>query len=144
MQHSHRNTATVAEIDQVRIATFSRNPDRPDGRFVRNRVAGRDVAKARQRLRTAAWRSDNDRRGRPSSDQIGRALLMAVVTSPDFADLVEGELTVVRMALNSMQENGFDLAEVQDVMRKIRRRHSISSDRESCDGNQPVVGKNSA
>jgi len=124
--------AVVAEIDEVRVSTFSRNPDRPSGRFVRARVdGGRDVAKARQRLRTAAWRRSNDERGRPSSDQIGRALLMAVVTSPDFGNLVDNELTVVRRALNAMQSNGFDLNEIQDVMRRIRRRHSNSVDRDA-------------
>lgn len=136
-------SAVVAEIDEVRVSTFSRNPDRPDARFVRNRVSGgRDVAKARQRLRTAAWRRSNDERGRPTADQIGRALLMAVVTSPDFADLIDRELTVVRRALNSMQSNGFDLNEIQDVMRRIRRRHSNSVDRDAEAGDvRPVLGQ---
>ena len=143
MSNSHRNTASVAEIDQVRIATFTRNPDRPSGQFVRNRVTGdsRDVARARQRLRTAAWRAENDRRARPTSDQIGRALLMAVVTSPDFASLIDNELTVVRRALNAMSENGFSISEVQDVMRKIRRRHVNPADRDACDGGNPGCGK---
>lgn len=146
MSNSHRNTASVAEIDQVRTTVFSRNPDRPSGHFVRPRVTGdnRDVARARQRLRTAAWRADNDRRGRPSADQIGRALLMAVVTSPDFAYLLDSELSVVRRALNAMQANGFDLLEMQDVMRKIRRRHASVVDRDACDGGNPSACKNSA
>jgi len=129
-------SAVVAEIDEIRVSTFSRNPDRPSGRFVRvAATGGRDVAKARQRLRTAAWRRSNDDRGRPTADQIGRALLMAVVTSPDFADLLDNELTVVRRALNAMRANGFDLAETQDVMRRIRRRHvnAVDHDAESGD-----------
>lgn len=146
MHHSHRNNVSVAEIDEVRTTVFSRNPDRPSGRFVRARVTGdnRDVARARQRLRTAAWRAENDKRARPTSDQIGRALLMAVVTSPDFASLIDNELTVVRRALNAMSENGFSISEVQDVMRKIRRRHASLVDRDACDGGNPNVCKNSA
>ncbi|MBN8974124.1 MAG: hypothetical protein J0H51_19200 [Rhizobiales bacterium] len=142
MQTRKHVASAVAEIDEVRSSIFGRNPDRPDGRFVRSPVGGgRDVAKARQRLRTAAWRRDNDAKGRPTSDQIGRALLMAVVTSPDFADLVEGELTVVRRALNSMQSNGFDLAQTQDVMRRLRRRHSNAVDRDAEAGDvRPSLG----
>lgn len=142
MRMSKQVASAVAEIDEVRHSMFSRNPDRPSGRFVRVAVTGgRDVAKARQRLRTAAWRRDNDARGRPTSDQIGRALLMAVVTSEDFGSLIDNELTVVRRALNDMQTNGFDLAEVQDVMRKIRRRHVDAVDHNVDDGDvRPAPG----
>lgn len=136
-------SAVVAEIDEIRVSTFGRNPDRPDGRFVRSRVSGsRDVAKARQRLRTAAWRRSNDERGRPTADQIGRALLMAVVTSEDFSDLIDNELTVVRRALNAMQDNGFDLSEAQDVMRRIRRRHVNAVDHDAESGDvRPASGQ---
>lgn len=142
MKTSKQVAAAVVEIDDVRTSTFSRNPDRPDARFIRSRVTGGcDVAKARQRLRTAAWRRDNDAKGRPTSDQIGRALLMAAVTSPDFADLMDNEVTVVRRALNAMQSNGFDLSEVQDVMRRIRRRHAVAVDHDVVDGTvRPASG----
>ena len=118
--------SSVDEIDEVRDVTFERLPDRPDGGFVRRR---RDVPpspaelKALQRLRTAAWRLDNDRRGRPTTDQIARALLVAIcASSRSFEQLVDAEVGFVRDAVDDMIARGFVRSEIEDVMRHIRRR----------------------
>jgi hypothetical protein len=123
-----RSPETVTEIDEV-ARQFARRPDRPDGRFVRLRRDDVAMERAKQRLRTAAWRDANDRRGRPTAEQIGKALLMAVCTSADFKRLLESDLSVVRVAIDDMVERGFVLTEVHDVMRRIRHRHVDPADR---------------
>ncbi len=117
---------SVSEIDQIKELTFERLPDRPDGAIIRVPRAklAKEEARALQRLRTAAWRQQNDRRRRPTSDQVARALLVAVCASPDFLALVDSEISVVRIAVDDLVERGFRLDEIQDVMRGIRRRVS--------------------
>ncbi|MCS3893308.1 hypothetical protein M2171_002441 [Bradyrhizobium japonicum USDA 38] len=71
-------SSTVDEINTM-AKTFERLPDRPDGRTVPRHRAPKDreKAKAAQRLRTRVWRQANDRKGRPTSDQVAAALLNA-------------------------------------------------------------------
>jgi hypothetical protein len=119
---------TVAEIDEV-AKTFERLPDRPDPKFyVRPR---KDVAKAKalNRLRNRVWRQSNDRRGRPTSAQLGAALLYAVCMHEDFASLIESDLSIVRSAVNDLCRRGCRIEEVEDMLRKIRRRRIPASDR---------------
>lgn len=110
---------TVKEIDEVRKNMFSRAPDRPGARV---RV-GPEEKKAKQRLWTAAWRKSNDDRRRPSSEQIGRALLMAVCTAPDYQLLLQSKFSVVGHALVQLEVRGFERSEIADVMSRIRARH---------------------
>jgi hypothetical protein len=123
-----RSATTVREIDEV-TSQFRRSPDRPDGRFVRLRLDGEVMKRAKQRLRTAAWRSENDRRGRPTAEQIGKALLMAVCTSPDFKRLLDADLSIVAVAVEDMVQRRFSRGEIHDVMRRIRHRHVDPADR---------------
>jgi hypothetical protein len=123
-----RRVSTVQEIDAV-TEQFQRLPDRPDGRFVRPRLDDIAKEKAKQRLRTAAWRNANDRRGRPTGEQIGKALLMAVCTSQDFKHLLDADLSIVGIAVEDMVERGFSRGEIHDVMRRIRHRQVDSADR---------------
>jgi hypothetical protein len=96
---------------------------------VRLRLVDDPTAKARQRLRTAAWRLDNDRRGRPTAEQIGKALLLALCTSRDFRRLLNSDLSVVGVAVEDMVQRGFARAEIHDVMKRIRCRHVDPMDR---------------
>jgi len=123
-----RSPEDVREVDEV-ARQFARRPDRPDGRFVRLRLDDVAMEKAKQRLRTAAWRDANDRKGRPTAEQIGKALLMAVVTSPSFKRLLDSDLSVVAVAVEDMVQRGFDRGQVHDVMRRIRHRHVDPADR---------------
>ena len=121
---------SVDQIDEV-TSTFQRLPDRPDGSFLRvpRGQLTPEASKALQRMRTAAWRQQNDRRGRPTSEQIARALLVAVCTSDNFTALIDNELSVVRIAVDDMVERGFALSEIQDTMRGVRRRLAKRQDR---------------
>ena len=123
-----RRLSTVQEIDAV-TEQLQRLPDRPDGRFVRPRLDDIAREKAKQRLRTAAWRNANDRRGRPTSEQIGKALLMAVCTSQDFKRLLDADLSIVGIAVEDMVERGFSRGEIHAVMHRIRHRQVDSADR---------------
>jgi hypothetical protein len=124
-----RRDVTVDEIDEVRRSHFMRAPDRPDTRFIRL-PADPKTAKARQRLRTAAWRKSNDERGRPTAEQIGSAMLVAVCQSSDFKKLLDSELSVVTLAVNDLISRGFRRKEIEDVMRRIRWRHVDPLDRQ--------------
>jgi hypothetical protein len=123
-----RSPETVQEVDEV-ARQFARRPDRPDCRFVRLRRDDVAMEKAKQRLRTAAWRDANDRKGRPTAEQIGKALLMAVCTSADFKRLLDADLSIVAVAVEDMVLRGFDRGQVHDVMRRIRHRHVDPADR---------------
>lgn len=113
---------TVREIDEV-AQQFRRAPDRPDGRILRPRLENQILKKAHQRLRTAAWRSKNDTIGRPSSEVLAKALLLAICTSPNFQNLLDDDLSIVRETCNTLVERGFALKEIHHVMRKLRARH---------------------
>lgn len=128
----------VAFVDDV-AKQFVRGADRPDGKFVRLRLVDDQLTKAKQRLRTAVWRDANDRKGRPTSDQIGRALLMAVCTTRDFAKLLDADLSVVRRATDDMVARGFKLSEIHSVMRKIRWRHVDRGDRAEEESDQAIA-----
>jgi|GEM_PF-3681364 len=68
--------------------------------------------------RTAAWRLNNDRRGRPESDVVGIALLSSVVRQKPDATMVD----VVHGAIEDLVQRGFDREEVHGVFRRWRRR----------------------
>lgn len=130
-----RGSTTTDHIDEVRRSMFSRAPDRPDARIIKRRADAVEVRRAKQRLRTAAWRKSNDENGRPTAEQIGKALLMSICISPDFKALMQEELSLIRLAINNLVDRGFRSREIEDVMRRIRARHvdrdmgEISSDR---------------
>ena len=124
-----RRDVTVNEIDEVRRSHFMRAPDRPDARFIRL-PADPETVKAKQRLRTAAWRKSLDERGRPTAEQIGSALLVAVCQSADFKKLIQSDVSIVRVAVNDLIGRGFQRKEIEDVMRRIRWRHVDPLDRQ--------------
>jgi hypothetical protein len=114
---------TIDHIDEIRTSFFSRAPDRPDARIIRCRADSPEVRRAKQRLRTAAWRKNNDVNGRPTTEQVAKALLMSVCASPDFKKLMQEELSLVRSAINDLVDRGYRSKEIEDVMRRIRSKH---------------------
>jgi hypothetical protein len=111
----------VREIDETRTAEHFRDPYRADARFSRRRQDP-EVAKAKARLRTAAWRAALDRRKRPTVSQVGVALAVAFAAHPDFFEIYRLEGSILQRALEHLESNGFSIAEAQDVLRQIRRR----------------------
>ena len=117
---------SVAEIDAARQQYFERSPDRPQGRARLRIRKPAEVVKAESRLRTAAWRADLDKRGRPESNAVAVQLLICLIEVArdagfDVADLPEtkrafGQLFAV------MAQRGFQRTEVEAVIRRMTRR----------------------
>lgn len=81
----------VARIDETRAAEHFRNPDRPNAKFIRRRRRQDPaIGRAKTRLRTADYRNRLDRRGAPSTAQIGMSLVVALVTA-NLGDLTEAD-----------------------------------------------------
>lgn len=87
----------VREIDETRRAEHFRDPYRADARFARRRQDP-EVAKAKARLRTAAWRAALDRRKRPTASQVGVALAVAFAAHPDFFEIYRWEGSILQRA----------------------------------------------
>jgi hypothetical protein len=120
----------VAKLNEARVAEHFRNPDRPDGQFIKDR--GRrsvEVVRAQGRIRTASYRNSLDRRGAPTSSQIGMALVMALVTSSE-KDLIEADRGLLGKALVDLHARGFDLKEARSMLRRPRNRLVDPADRE--------------
>lgn len=123
----------ISEMNQSAQEYFQRDPLRPDSLFFKSR--GRlplEVRRAQQRLRTSRWRSDMDRRKAPSVEQIGLALVEALVTS-DRDDLIDRSLpdfSFVKRALLNLESRGFNLDEAKRALRKRRNRMVDPADRQ--------------
>ncbi len=119
----------VDQIDVTRIAEHFRNPDRPDARFARSR--GRQdpkIRRAKGRVRTAHYRNRLDQAKRPSTYQIGMALVISLVTA-DSESMSRSDWNLVGRALADLQSRGFDLLEVKGSLRKLRNRMVDPADR---------------
>jgi hypothetical protein len=131
-QHSRRQDVrrTVDAIDETRRSEHFRNPDRPDAMFVRPRRGRQDpeVIKAQTRLRTAHWRNQQDRRGAPTTYQIGMSVIAALVTSR-IDDITEADRGLVGAMLTDLQARGFSIDETKAVLRKLRNRMVDPADR---------------
>ena len=69
------------ESDETR-QLFERDHDRPDSKFVKPSVrVPPEVKRAKERLRTAHWRSSMDKRRAPSTRDVGMALAVALTTT---------------------------------------------------------------
>jgi hypothetical protein len=132
----------VDRIDRMRESEFWRDPDRPSVKFVPARQRQNpEVRRAKTRARTAAWRTRLDRRRRPESREIGMSLLVALVTSPNLDHaMTPGELRFVDAALADLQERGFDLEQVNLVLRRLRRR-LVDSDNRKVEQSDTAVSK---
>ncbi len=121
----------IAEADDVRKSYFHRDPDRPDGRFVKQRArVSPEVRRAQGRLRTDRWRSDMDRRKAPTAEQIGMAMVVAMATSSNLRGLTRAELDLFERAFHDLKARGFDIKEAVRTMRRLRNRLVDPADRD--------------
>lgn len=121
----------IAEMDSARGAYFQRDPDRPDNVFVKpRRRRPVEVIRAQQRLRTARWRSEMDRRRAPTVSDVGMALATALATSSWSDMLTPADYDLIRRALVDLEARGFDPKEVRKTMRRLRLRLVDPGDRQ--------------
>ena len=120
------NQPTVAEIDAAQQSYFTRLPDRPQGRLRPRSKQPVEVLKAKSRLRTAAWRADLDKRGRPESATVALQLLVSLIDVAREAGFEVADLPETRAAFDkmfiAMAERGFQRAECEAVVRRLMRR----------------------
>ncbi|MCS3893453.1 hypothetical protein M2171_002586 [Bradyrhizobium japonicum USDA 38] len=126
------DVAMISKIDDVTKTYFGRDPERPDNRFCKAR--GRmplEVRRAQQRMRTARWRADMDRRKAPTIDEVGRALVEALVTSDRdrLMDRTGAEFDLVKRTLLSLRDRGYSIDETKETLRRRRDRLVHPGDR---------------
>jgi hypothetical protein len=120
------NQQTVEQIDAGKEAYFTRHPDGPQGRVRPRSRKSAEILKAESRMRTAAWRADLDKRGRPESDTVALALLVCLIdvareAGLDVADLPETKRAFDKM-FSVMAARGFQRNEVEAVVKRLTRR----------------------
>jgi hypothetical protein len=123
MKHDQQ---TVEQIDEARSAYFTRQPDRPKGRVRARSRQPVELVRAKSRLRTAAWRSQLDKLGRPESDTVALTLLVCLIdvareSGHEVEDLPETKRAFDRM-FDTMAARGFQRNEVEAVIRRMTRR----------------------
>lgn len=120
----------VAALDETRSAEHFRNPDRPDATFLRSRRGRQpvEVIRAQARVRVAHWRSQQDRKGAPTTAQIGQALVAALVTAK-LDELTRADHDLVTRMLQDLENRGFDLGEAKATLRRLRSRLVDPADR---------------
>lgn len=111
----------INEMDAARGAYFQRDPNRADNKFVKpRRRAPLEVRKAQQRMRTARWRSEMDRRKAPTTTEIGLALATALATTSWSDRLTPADYDLIRRALSDLEARGFSIAEARRTLRRLR------------------------
>ena len=120
----------VARIDETRVAEHFRNPDRPNAKFVKaDRRQDPAIGRTKTRLRTAHYRNRLDQAKRPSTYQIGMALVMSLATAS--ADsMSRSDWNLVGRALADLQRRGFDIAEAKKTLRRLWNQMVDPADRE--------------
>lgn len=117
---------TIEQIDAAREAYFERNPDRPVGRARTRSRKPANVLKAESRLRTAAWRKQNDDRRAPEAYHVGIQFLLSTIEVAraagfDVADMPETQ-AAFKHALDALEARGFDRQEAMAVYKRLTRR----------------------
>lgn len=111
----------IAEMDAAKGAYFQRDPDRPDNVFVKpRRPRPVEVVRAQQRLRTARWRSEMDRRRAPTVSDVGMALATALATSSWSDRWTALDYDLLRRALDDLKARGFSIDEARRTLRRLR------------------------
>jgi hypothetical protein len=117
---------TVEHIDAARKAYFERSPDRPQGRVRARSRKPAEIVKAESRLRTAAWRADLDKRGRPESDTVAVTLLLCLIDVARDSGFEVADLPETKRAFDKvfavMAERGYQRNEVEAVIKRMTRR----------------------
>jgi hypothetical protein len=113
----------ISHIDQLQRQYHPRSESRPRSRTIEQ--AGRPdpaVTKAKDRFRTAGWRSRNDQLRRPEANTISMAILKVICTAESMDQFDEKSIVILTKALQDLEARGFSLAEIKAVMRRLRRR----------------------
>lgn len=120
MDSRHLQPATVDQIDQAKLEYFSRSPDRPESRAVRRRPCQpKEIVKAKTRLRTAAWRSENDKLKRPESYTVAVAFMLAALRVEGVKHLDPMVSPVFSAMVKDLIARGYDGDEVCKVVRRL-------------------------
>lgn len=123
MKHDQQS---VAEINAGRKAYFDRSPDRPQGRVRQRSRKPSEILKAESRLRTAAWRADLDKRGRPESAAVALQFLVSLIDVARESDFEVEDLPETKRAFDrlfdTMTQRGFQRTEVEAVVKRLTRR----------------------
>lgn len=120
----------ISEMDAAKGVYFQRDPERPDSRFVKpRRRQPIEVRKAQQRLRTARWRSEMDRRKAPTVAEVGMALAVALATTNWSDKLTSLDYDLIRRALNDLKARGYSIDEAKNTLRRLRVRMVDPGDR---------------
>jgi hypothetical protein len=112
----------ISRINQLQRQYHPRSESRPRSRTIEH--AGRldpAVTKAKDRFRTAGWRSRNDQLRRPEANTIAMALLKALCTAESVEQIDGKSAGILTKALLDLEARGFSLAETKAVMRRLRK-----------------------
>jgi hypothetical protein len=118
---------SVAAIDADRVACFARSPDRPQARVrVRSRKPDA-VLKAESRMRTAAWRHENDKLKKPEGSMVAMQFLVSTVdiareSGAEGLDAFRPSEAAFQHALSELVARGFDMEASKAVFRRLTRR----------------------
>ncbi len=112
----------IQQLDDFRKANFARSESRPQARTTpKRRGTDPEVRKARDRLRTASWRAQQDSKRRPEAAVVAMALLKAVcLTESAAVDARSG--MIISAAMIDLHERGFSLSETMAVVRRLRKK----------------------
>lgn len=120
----------IARLNEACGTYFQRDPDRADNMFVRpRRRQPLEIKRAKQRLRTARWRSEMDRRKAPTTTEVGMALATALATTSWHDRLTPADYDLIRRALCDLEARGFSIAETKKTLRRLRIRMVDPGDR---------------
>lgn len=121
----------ISEMDAAKGAYFQRDADRADNRFVKpRRRQPIEVRRAQQRLRTARWRREKDRRRAPTVAEVGMSLAVALATTSWSDRLTSADYDLIRRALDALQARGFSIEEAKRTLRRLRIRLVDPGDRQ--------------
>jgi hypothetical protein len=118
---------TVAEIDAAKGAYFERSADRPQGRVRARSRKPAEILKAESRMRTAAWRHENDKQRRPEGFAVAMQFLVSTVSLAresglDGLDAFRPSEAAFQHALSELVARGFDMEASKAVFRRLTRR----------------------
>jgi hypothetical protein len=118
---------SVAEIDAGRAAYFTRSPDRPRARLIAQSKKPLEIKKAESRLRTAAWRQENDKLKKPEGAAAAMQFLVSTVSLARGAgleglDAFRPSEAAFQHALDELVARGFDREAAKSVFRRLTRR----------------------
>jgi hypothetical protein len=118
---------TIEQIDAARRQYFERSSDRPQGRVRTRDRKPSEVLKAESRMRTAAWRRQNDGLKKPEAYHCLRqflASMLDIVRQSGHEGLEDFRETekAFQHALATLEQRGFDKEQAKAVFKRLTRR----------------------